>query len=73
MFRGFRTTHFDSEIQNSSSTLEHQVDEFVERGSGWVIKQFVDIVAQVFEYDPMLAYASSDTDDDADDHELSFV
>ena len=72
MFRGFRATNFECDIQNSATTLEHQVDEFVERGSGWVIKHFVDIVAKVFEYCPLSSYALSDTDDDDADHELVF-
>ena len=64
---GFITTNYDLQLHHTFDTLVHMVDEFVQRGSGWVIKEFVDIEANILKYDPLLACSS--TDDDDHDHD----
>jgi hypothetical protein len=65
--RGFVCTRFDRELELTFDALVTQVDEFTQRGSGWVIKNFVALLADIYTYMPLLAYASDNDNDAADD------
>ena len=62
--RGYAVTRFDRELEQAFDALVHQVEEFTERGSGWVIQRFVGLEANIYTYIPLLAYAPRDDDDD---------